>query len=234
MQEYRDRGLHFCSSTLRVLAMAMNWDDLKIVSAVRNKGTYAKAGAELRIDETTVARRLGRIQESLGTMLFDAVDGVRKPTPHCERILAHIDEMSQAAAKIGRIGSNSVNPVGNIRLTSTASIAEEILAPGLGSFLLSNPGLSLELDTTNQNLNFSQWEADLAIRLGKPVRGAFSIRKLTDLRFHLFQPKSVGKNVDRLVCAYPAELSETPEMRELTNKDFPEPQRLTTSNVRLI
>jgi len=59
----------------------MNWDDLKIISAVRNKGTYAKAGVDLRMDETTVARRLGRVQKTLGVTLFDAIDGVRKPTP---------------------------------------------------------------------------------------------------------------------------------------------------------
>ena len=44
---------------------AMNWDDLKIITAVRNKGTYAKAGAELRMDETTVARRLGAFRKRL-------------------------------------------------------------------------------------------------------------------------------------------------------------------------
>ncbi len=77
-----------------------------------------------------------------------------------------------------------------------ASIAEQILAPGLGQLLIANPGLSLELDTSNQNLNFSQWEADLAIRLGKPAKGAFSMRKLADLRLYLFQPKSVPADAE--------------------------------------
>ncbi len=212
----------------------MNWDDLRIIAAVRNKGTYAKAGAELRIDETTVARRLARIQKTLGVTLFDAIDGMRKPTPQCEAVLAHIDDMAGAANKITTIGRNSESPAGNIRLTSTASIAEEILAPTLGSFLLANPGLSLELDTSNQNLNFSQWEADLAIRLGKPSKGAFSIRKIADLKFYLFQPKAAGMDLDGLVCAYPEELNETPEMAELNAKGFSQRQRLKTSNIRLI
>ncbi|WP_108882185.1 LysR substrate-binding domain-containing protein [Anderseniella sp. Alg231-50] len=212
----------------------MNWDDLKIITAVRNKGTYAKAGAELRMDETTVARRLGRIQKALGVTLFDAIDGVRKPTPQCEVALAHIEEMARAADQISMVGSHSAGPVGNIRLTSTASIAEQILAPGLGQFLLANPGLSLELDTSDQNLNFSHWEADLAIRLGKPDKGAFSMRKLADLRLHLFQPKAVSTDAEVLVCAYPEELGETPEMKELSAKGFTKGRRLKTSNVRLI
>ncbi|MEM7634420.1 MAG: LysR family transcriptional regulator [Pseudomonadota bacterium] len=212
----------------------MNWDDLKIITAVRNKGTYAKAGADLRIDETTVARRLERIQKALGVTLFDAIDGARKPTPQCEAVLAHIDEMAKTAGKISAIGNKSAGPVGNIRLTSTPSIAEQILAPGLGKFLLANPGLSLELDTSNQNLNFSQWEADLAIRLGKPAKGAFSIRKLADIKFYLFQPKTMATDTDTLVCAYPEALDETPEMTELKAKGFSQNRRLKTSNVRLI
>ena len=141
--------------------------------------------------------------------------------------------MAKTANKISTIGSHSAGPVGNIRLTSTASIAEQFWLRS-GRFLRANPGLSLELDTSNQNLNFSQWEADLAIRLGKPARGAFSIRKLADLQFHLFQPKTISADADGLVCAYPEELSETPEMMELSAKGFSQRQRLKTSNVRLI
>ena len=36
----------------------MNWDDLRIIQAVRHKGSYTGAAATLRIDETTVSRRL--------------------------------------------------------------------------------------------------------------------------------------------------------------------------------
>src|SRR5947207_2945394 len=63
-----------------MLNQLMNWDDLRIIAAVRDEGTYAGASTRLRIDETTVARRLARIQRTLGVTLFEAVDGVRKPT----------------------------------------------------------------------------------------------------------------------------------------------------------
>ena len=52
----------------------MDWDDLKIAVAVRDSGTFAGAGARLRLDETTVARRLARLQKSLGVSLFEAID----------------------------------------------------------------------------------------------------------------------------------------------------------------
>ena len=54
----------------------MNWDDLRIIAAVRDEGTYAGASARLKIDETTVGRRLARVQRMLGLRLFEAVGRV--------------------------------------------------------------------------------------------------------------------------------------------------------------
>ena len=79
----------------------MNWDDLRIIAAIRDEGTYAGASARLRIDETTVARRLARLQRALGFNLFEAVDGSRKPTRRCEDVLAHVQAMSRHVADIG-------------------------------------------------------------------------------------------------------------------------------------
>ena len=213
----------------------MKWDDLRIIAAIRENGTYAGASKELRLDETTVARRLARIQGALGITLFDAIDGVRKPTPHCIAILAHIDEISRRVAEIDAIGERIDGPSANIRVTSTASIAEEFLAPHVAEFLSVNPGISLELKTSNENVNFSRWEADLAIRLGKPAQGAFIIRKLAELRLYLFRPAGIkGPAPDHIVCAYPDDLGDTPEMRQLESAGLTDRTRLKTSNTRII
>ena len=41
-----------------------------------------------------------------------------------------------------------------------------------------NPGLTLQFLTSSENVKFSRWEADLAIRLRKPDKGDFAISKL--------------------------------------------------------
>lgn len=213
----------------------MNWDDLRIIAAVRQKGTFAGAGKELRLDETTVARRLGRIQATLGVTLFDAVDGLRRPTQHCLAVLADIDEITRRVAKITSIGRHFDGPTGNIRITSTPSIAEDFLAPRMADFLRRNSGLSLELKISDANVNFSRWEADLAIRLGKPAKGAFIIRKLAEIKFYLFRPAEIAANItDPIVCAYPEELEKTPEMVQLEQAGLTGQTRLRTSSVRII
>ncbi len=166
----------------------MNWDDLRIVAAVRDEGTYAGASARLRIDETTVGRRLARIQRTLGLRLFEAVDGVRKPTRQCEMVLAHVQAMAAHVAEINKVGESLPGLTGRFRIASTNSVAEEILSPRASRLLTQNPGLAVQFLTSSGNVKFSRWAADLAIRLRKPDKGDFTISRLADIRLYFFEP----------------------------------------------
>jgi DNA-binding transcriptional LysR family regulator len=209
----------------------MNWDDLRIIAAVRDEGTYAGASARLRIDETTVGRRLARIQHDLGVPLFEAVDGVRRPTRACEKVLAHVSAMAAHVAEIGRVSESQPGPVGRLRIASTNSVAEELLAPRAGRFLRDNPGLTLQFLTSSENVKFSRWQADLAIRLRKPDKGDFTISKLADVRLYFFEPAS-GDGAP-LVCAYPDELDAIPEAQYLRARRLKN-ARCITDNIRII
>jgi DNA-binding transcriptional LysR family regulator len=211
----------------------MNWDDLRIIAAVRDEGTYAGASARLRIDETTVARRLARVQRALGLNLFEAVDGLRRPTRQCEEILAHVQAMSRHVAEIDKVGGNAPGPTGRFRLASTHGIAEEVLSPRAGEFLARNPGLTMHFLVSNENVNFSRWEADFAIRLRKPDKGNFAISQLADARLYFVEPVELPEGRP-FACAYPPELDLTPESRFLRAKGIQDVARCVTDNLRVI
>ncbi|WP_366942788.1 LysR family transcriptional regulator [uncultured Paracoccus sp.] len=40
----------------------MNWDDLRIVATINRTGSFTRAARLLDVDETTIARRLARIE----------------------------------------------------------------------------------------------------------------------------------------------------------------------------
>jgi DNA-binding transcriptional LysR family regulator len=213
----------------------MNWDDLRIIQAVRHEGSYAGAAATLHIDETTVSRRLTRIERALGVTLFEAVDGVRKATASCELVASHIQAIARHVAEIGNVGNETTGPVGRFRIASINSIAEEILAPGLPSLLTANPGLTIELRTSSEKVNFSRWEADLAVRLLKPERGDFTIQKLVDTQLYFFEPAdTVGADSQSLVCCYPERLDQSPETEFLKSRGLQSAARCITDNARVI
>jgi DNA-binding transcriptional LysR family regulator len=211
----------------------MNWDDLRIIAAVKDEGTYAGASARLRIDETTVGRRLARIERTLGVRLFEAADGLRKPTRQCENVLAHVQAMAAHAAEIGRIGEGLPGLVGRLRIASTNAVAEEVLSPRAGPFLARNPGLTLQFLTSSENVRFSRWEADLAIRLRKPDKGDFAISKLGEVRLFFFEPAAASET-EPVVCAYPEELDAIPESQFLKGRGLQQRARCVTDNIRVI
>jgi DNA-binding transcriptional LysR family regulator len=211
----------------------MKWDDLRILAAVRDEGTYVGAGLRLRIDETTVGRRLARIERALGLRLFEAVDGLRKPTRECEIVLAHVKAITGHVTEIGRVGESLPALSGRFRIASTNGVAEEILSPQASRLLVHNPGLTIHFLTSSENVKFSRWQADLAIRLRKPDRGDFTISKLGEFRLFLIEP-ATGSDAQSVVCAYPDHLGAMPESQFLRAKGLHERSHFFCDNIRVI
>ena len=215
--------------------MKMNWDDLRIILAICEGGTFAAAAANLRIDETTVARRIARSEKVLGLALFEAADGKRLANPFCAAILQHIEGIERHVGEIRSISQSSNGPAGNFRIAATGSIAEEILAPRIGLFLQRHPGIKLRLVVANENVSLSRWEADFAIRLKRPERGNVTVSKLAELRFWLFRPREFAAGSDgAVVCAYPDDLAHTPESQYLRTAGLHTEPRLITDRPRII
>jgi len=212
----------------------MNWDDLRVIAAVRDAGSFAGAGTALRLDETTVARRLSRIERTLGLRLFEAVDGRRRPTPQCEAVLAHVQAMAGEVAAIGKIGARGAELTGRFRIASTHTIAEEFLAPRASDFLSRNAGLTLQFLTSSENVKFSRWEADFAIRLRKPEKGDFTISKLGELALYFIEPATDAVVAEPIVCSYPDTLDLIPEAQFLKSRGLKRGARCITDNIRVI
>ena len=211
----------------------MNWDDLRIIAAVRDEGTYAGAAARLRIDETTVGRRLSRIEHALNLRLFDTVEGMRRPTRQCETILGHVQAMARHVADIERAGESLPGLTGRFRIASTNAVAEDIIAPRMGELLTRYPGLALQFLTSSENVKFSRGQADFAVRLKKPEKGDFTITKLGEFRLYLIEPVSESE-VDSVICAYPDDLGPIPESLFLKARGLQPQARCVADNVRVI
>ena len=68
----------------------MNWDDLRFVLALSRAGSLARAAKLLKVDHTTVGRRIEAAEEALGVSLFTRTSTGYVPTADAERLLAQI------------------------------------------------------------------------------------------------------------------------------------------------
>ncbi|AYF03393.1 LysR family transcriptional regulator (plasmid) [Paracoccus yeei] len=210
----------------------MNWDDFRIVSAVCKTGSFTRAGRLLQINETTVGRRISRLETDMGLTLFDAVDGMRQPTQACMAILRGLKDMEKAADEIRRVLRGHDLAQRRFRLSTIAAIAEHWLAPQLPQLLTDLPDLSLSIDTSDQNVDMSRWEADFALRLGRPKQGSFLMRRIGQIDFVLVRPRAPVP--EPLLIAYPEALIEMPEMEALFHKAGTRNPRLETSSLNLM
>ncbi len=212
---------------------ALNWDDLRIVSAVCDMASFMRAARLLGMNETTVSRRVARLEGVLGCALFEAVDGQRRPTDACRAILTNLHDMAVAADDAVRKLRKADYTSRKFRLTAIASVAEYCLAPHLAGLFAALPELVLAIDTSDQNADMSRWEADFAIRLGRPKQGAFLMRRIGTISFSLVRP--TGVPADELpFTAYPDTLSDMPEMRALFRLIPPRAVRMETSNLQIM
>lgn len=212
----------------------MHWDDIRIVRAVYLAGSYASAARRLGVNPTTVPRRLARLEKRLGVTLFEAVDGSRRPTDACERIIALSETMAHQAEKIANLADDVAPQPERRRIAATDSVSAYLLAPRLAEFLGQSPDISLEFFVSTENVDFSRWEADIAIRLQRPEKGDFVLSKLMDFDLFLIEPANGTKSDGGIVCAYPDALSGTPESRFLAATGMSRHARCVSKNVVLL
>jgi len=208
----------------------MNWDDLRVVRAIFQTGSYAAAGQRLCVNETTIARRLARIEDDLGERLFDAVDGTRKPTERCTDIMVFIERMAAQAEGVVR-PTTPEGPVGNRRIAATDSIATDILAPNLVPLLDTHPGLNIDLRVSPSVVDLARWEADVAIQFKTPENGDMIVSKLADLQLSYVEPREPVQGQTPLLCAFPDDQANTPEMRFLSSHGLVQHRRITARNL---
>ena len=144
----------------------MNWDDLKIFLAVARSASLSQAAAELRVNQSTVSRRLSALETALGVSLVDRSGRARFLTGAGKDLLAQTLGVESGIDHIvTEFSGRDARLAGMLRITCTDALATHYLAPRLAEFTRRFPDVSLELVTVNQPLDLMRREADIALRV---------------------------------------------------------------------
>ncbi|MFK7992201.1 MAG: LysR family transcriptional regulator [Sandaracinaceae bacterium] len=155
------------------------WDDLGVVLAIHRSRTLAAAGAHLRVDASTVSRRLRALEAELGARLFDRTPDGLVPTDLALRLLPHAEQAEAAAIAVeAEAAGEEVAAVGQVRLALADAFAAYVVAPALPAFLDAHPGLELELVVSTALVDLSRREADIAVRFVRPTRGDLVAKRI--------------------------------------------------------
>lgn len=162
----------------------LNWDDLKFLLLLEERGSLAAAAKRLGVDHVTVARRIASLEEALGAKLIDRRQKRTVMTQAGLRIAAHARRMQEEVHALERTAS-SVRPevAGPISISAPALIAAELIAPHLGAFLKAHPALEITLRGDVQTVSITRREADISVRLSAPSDPTLIRRQVGTLRY---------------------------------------------------
>ena len=169
-----------------------NWDDVRFFLAVLESGSFSGAGERLRVDQTTVGRRLAEMEKRLGAKLFDRHGKGMRPTPAARGMSEQAGRMAAAAATIERrLSGIDGEMAGIVRIAVTEGLASGWLTPQLSDFQLAHPGILLEVISGDQPLDLGTREADVAIRLVRPEAPQIVVQRMGVMRFALYAAPAV-------------------------------------------
>lgn len=165
----------------------LNWDDLRLLLAVARAGRLSGAARDLRLDHTTVARRLSALEQAAGCLLVDRTPKGTRLTSAGQTLLVHAERVEHEILAAGAaLGDGDARISGTVRLATPEAFGTWLVAPNIWRLYELHPDLSLELTPESQTVHLANREADLAITLNRPPRGPIVARSLVDYRIGLF------------------------------------------------
>lgn len=183
----------------------------------------------LKVDHTTVSRRVLALEEKLDAKLFEATPRGFVLTQAGERLLPQAEAMESASAAIqDTVGGENQTLTGTVRLGVPEGFGSQFLAMELATFRQLHPKIELEFVANDRFVSLSKREADLSITLARPKSGRLISRKLTNYRLRLYASRD-----------YLATHSPILSMNDLKDHDFisyidelvPDPQLLYLTDI---
>jgi DNA-binding transcriptional LysR family regulator len=134
---------------------------------VRHRSLAAAAKA-LDVNYTTVARRIRRAETTLNLPLFERLPDGYQATEAAQLIAKHASQMEDAEHSLMRHLQGSEEMLsGALTITAPQLLIAKFLVPVIDQFAKTFPQIELRVLATNDLLDLTRREADLAIRISR-------------------------------------------------------------------
>lgn len=173
-----------------------DWNLVRSFLAITRSGSMTAAAKRLKIDYSTLSRRIAALEASLGSQLFDRRTSGSSLTEAGERLLEMAEQMDQLATSAAQsIGDSKLQATGAVRIGTPDGFGTKFLAQRLGELSNRHPDLTIELVAMPREFSLSRREADIAVSLTQPSEGRLHSRKLTDYELGLYASREyLAKN----------------------------------------
>lgn len=170
---------------------SLDWDDLKVfLHAARGK-SLGSAARRLRVDQSTISRRIAHLESTLGMALFERLPSGLRVNEAGERLLCHAERIESAVIAMREdVQGGGSRMAGRVRLATMEGIASLYLASRFSGLRQRHPNLTIELLTSPQTVSVNRREADLFLSFFVPTGQGMVSERLGCFQLGLYGAKS--------------------------------------------
>jgi DNA-binding transcriptional LysR family regulator len=168
-------------------SIKFDWNRARAFLVTAEEGSLAAAARALDMTQPTLGRQVAALEQEIGVALFNRAGRGLELTPNGMKLVEHVRAMGDAANRFSLSATGKSDIIeGNISITTTEVLATFILPPLIHKLRQSEPGIEIEIIATNDESNLNRREADIAIRSFRPSQSELIVKKLYDVKGHLY------------------------------------------------
>ena len=172
----------------------MNWDDLKSFLILSRSSKLLIAAKKLKVEPTTIARRIKRLEKNLKIQLFNKSPKGYSLTERGLDLVKYSEKIENQIFGINErlVKTNSLIS-GKVRVTVGEGLGVEVISKNIEKFYQKYPEIEIELLADTKSRSISNKETDILICLSRPKSGRLICSKLCDYFVRLYASKEFLK-----------------------------------------
>ena len=180
-------------------SVKFDWNRARAFLVTAEEGSLSAAARALGMAQPTLGRQVTALEEQLGVVLFERVGKRLTLTQSGIDMLEHVKAMGSAAGRVSLTASGQSQSIeGNVCISASEIHAAYLLPSIIAKLRKTEPGITIEIVSSNSASDLQRREADIAIRSFRPTQPELISKKIKDVDAPFYAAKSYLKHIGKL------------------------------------
>lgn len=161
-------------------------EEMSVFVRIVEAGGIGKAADQLGLAKSGVSRRLTALETRLGVTLINRTTRSSSLTSAGQEYYERAVKLIGEVAELNGLAADEGKPLkGQLRLAVPLSFGLTHLSPAIDEFASAHPGLSINIDFSDRQVNLVEQGVDLAIRISDLSDSSLQARRICPIRIQL-------------------------------------------------
>lgn len=164
----------------------LQWDDVRYFLTLSREGSLSASARVLKVEHSTVARRVSNLEKTLRVKLFDRLARGWILTKEGVELSRQAESLETEMLALWRTALTNTTLSGKVRVSAPPILMSDFLVPRIQCFQEKYPDIELELIGETRGADLTRGEADIALRMVEPNSPQLVARLLCNVSYNLY------------------------------------------------